>query len=104
MNTPEVISDLIAAQNTADSRAYADCFSESAIVFDECKAHSRKAAIKKWIEKANQTYKAVMKPLEYSESEETLSAEIRGRFPGSSVVLSYHFACDDGLISSLKIG
>jgi ketosteroid isomerase-like protein len=46
MNLPEVLTDLMVAQNSSDSAAYANCFSETAIVFDEGKKHSGKAAIK----------------------------------------------------------
>ena len=35
MNLPTIINDFITAQAKFDSKAYADCFSETAIVFDE---------------------------------------------------------------------
>ena len=104
MNLPNVIADLAAAQNNFDSLAYANCFSETAMVFDEGKTHTGKTAIKNWIEKANQEYKAVMKPLEYSAAEQTLQAEVSGTFAGSPIVLTYQFELKDGQIQSLKIG
>lgn len=55
MNLPQVIAGLVVAQNQPDSLAYANCFSETAVVFDEGKKHTGKAEIKNWIEKANQT-------------------------------------------------
>jgi len=103
MNLPEVIADLVAAQNNFDSLAYANCFSQTAIVFDEGKNHTGKAAIKNWIEESNQKYKAVMKPIEYSEAEEILKAEVSGNFPGSPIVLSYQFKLKNAQIQSLKI-
>ncbi len=103
MNLPNVITDLATAQNNFDSLAYANCFSETAVVFDEGKTHTGKTAIKNWIEKTNQEYKAVMKPLEYSPAEQTLEAEISGNFPGSPIVLTYQFELKDGQIQSLKI-
>lgn len=104
MNLPNVIADLAAAQNNFDSVAYANCFSETAVVFDEGKTHTGKTAIKNWIEKANQEYKAVMKPLEYSPAQQTLQAEVSGNFAGSPIVLTYQFELKDGQIQSLKIG
>ena len=104
MNLPNVIADLAAAQNNFDSLAYANCFSETAVVFDEGKTHTGKTAIKNWIEKANLEYKAVMKPLEYSPAEQTLQAEVSGTFAGSPIVLTYQFELKDGQIQSLKIG
>lgn len=103
MNLPKVITDLVAAQNNFDSAAYANSFSESAVVFDEGKIHTGKAAIEKWITKANDTYKTVMKPLHYSSTKQTLEAEISGTFPGSPLVLTYQFELLDGQIQSLKI-
>ena len=103
MNLPNVIVDLTKAQNNFDSVAYANCFSENATVFDEGKNHNGKTEIQQWIKKANEEYQAVMKPVEYSAKEEVLKAEVSGNFPGSPIVLSYHFTFQNGLIESLKI-
>lgn len=103
MNLPIVISDLVKAQNNFDSTAYANCFTEAAVVFDEGKTYNGKAEIQNWIKKANDNYKVKMKPLEYSETEQMLKAEISGSFPGSPVVLTYHYEFKNDLIQSLKI-
>ena len=103
MNLPKVITDLIEAQNKFDSVAYADCFSETAVVFDEGKTHTGKKEIQEWIKEANEKYQAVMSPVAYSETEEILKAEVSGNFPGSPIVLSYHLKLEDGLIQSLNI-
>lgn len=103
MNLPNIISELVKTQNEFNSKAYADCFTDNAIVFDEGKTHNGKAEIENWIDKANNEYKAVMKPLEYNEKENILSTEISGTFPGSPIVLKYHFEFNDKLIQSLKI-
>lgn len=102
-NLPKVIADLVTAQNDFDSVAYADCFAETAIVFDEGKTHKGKTQIKNWIEKAAMEYKVVTKPLEYSNTERTLKAEISGAFPESPLVLTYQFEFKNQLIESLKI-
>lgn len=103
MNLPKVISDLVNAQDNFDSTAYANCFTETAVVFDEGKIHNGKKEIKKWIEKANKEYQVTMKPIDYSEIKQELKAEISGNFPGSPVVLTYHYRFENGLIQSLKI-
>ncbi|TDX86354.1 nuclear transport factor 2 family protein [Epilithonimonas xixisoli] len=103
MNLPNVLTKLAEAQNNFDSATYADCFSENAVVFDEGKTHNGKPEIQQWIQKANEEYHATMKPLEYSEAEEILRAEVSGNFPGSPIVLSYHLKIDNDLITSLKI-
>ena len=103
MNLPKVVTELIKAQNNFDSTSYANCFTETAIVFDEGKTHNGRKEIEKWIDKANKKYQATMKPLEYSETEETLKAEVSGNFDGSPALLTYHFALHEGKIQSLKI-
>ncbi|PUZ26377.1 hypothetical protein DCC81_10750 [Chitinophaga parva] len=103
MNLPKVVADLVSAQNNFDSVAYANCFIETAVVFDEGKTHNGKKEIEHWIEKVNKEYQATMKPLEYSAIEHTLKTEVSGTFPGSPITMTYHYEFADGLIQSLKI-
>lgn len=105
MNLPKVIEDLIKAQNSFNSESYTNCFSETAIVYDEGKTYNGKAQIQQWIQKANKEYKAVMNPVAYDEGSKVsiLSAEISGSFPGSPVVLQFHFELENGLVQSLRI-
>lgn len=103
MNLPKVITDLVKAQDTFDSTAYSNCFTETAVVFDEGNTYTGRLEIKNWIEKANKEYKVTMTPLAYSDTEQILKAEVAGTFPGSPVVLSYHYEFQDGLIQSLEI-
>lgn len=105
MNLPTVVTDLVKAQNKFDSAAYAACFSESAVVFDEGKTHNGRKEIEEWIADANERYKATMKPVSFEEkeTESLLKAEVSGNFPGSPLVLSYQLLIQDGQIYSLKI-
>ncbi len=105
MNLPKVVADLVQAQHNYDSVAYANCFAEDAVVFDEGKTYTGRAEIKHWISRANENYKIVMKPISFEEkgTESILAADISGNFEGSPVVLNYHFEFIDGLVRSLKI-
>ena len=105
MNLPNVITGLVKAQDVHDSAAYANCFAETACVFDEGKLRNGRNEIKQWIEEANEKYKTVMNPIGYIEAgaESILTAEISGTFEGSPVVLKYHFEIKNGLIQSLKV-
>ncbi|GEJ45845.1 MULTISPECIES: nuclear transport factor 2 family protein [unclassified Chryseobacterium] len=103
MNLPNIISELVKAQNEFNSAAYANCFAENAEVFDEGQTHHGKPEIEKWIDKANKEYRATMKPIDYNENENILSAEVAGTFPGSPIVLKYHFQLSEGYIQSLKV-
>ena len=105
MNLPKVITDLVEAQNNFDSVAYANCFSETGEMFDEGKNHIGRVEIEKMIDQANKKYQSVMKPLEYTENGTTgvLSAECSGTFPGSPIILQFHFELVDGQIQYLKV-
>jgi hypothetical protein len=103
MNLPKVVAELIRTQNNFDSVAYAKCFSQTAVVFDEGKTYNGRKEIEDWIDRANKEYQATMKPLEYSETEHTLKTEVSGTFPGSPITLTYSYEFEDGLIQSLKI-
>ncbi|GAB3973289.1 nuclear transport factor 2 family protein [Spirosoma terrae] len=105
MNLPKVIADLAIAQNNFDSVAYANCFSETAVVFDEGKTHHGRKEIQDWITDSNERYQATMQPVSFEEkeTESLLKAETSGNFPGSPILLSYHLEIADELIQSLKI-
>ena len=105
MNLPQVVADLVIAQNNFDSVAYANCFSETAVVVDEGKTHTGRKAIQEWIDDSNKNYKSVMKPLSIVHEGKTsvLSAECSGIFPGSPIVLKFHFDITDGQIQYLKV-
>jgi hypothetical protein len=105
MKLPAIIAELVNAQNSQDSAAYADCFTSDAKVFDEGHDHHGKEEIKVWIESANAKYQTLMDPIDYSESDgkAVLTAKISGTFPGSPIVLKYNMEIAQGLIRSLKI-
>ena len=105
MNLPKVVADLVETQNNFDSVSYANCFSETAVVFDEGKTHNGKKEIERWIADSNERYKATIKPVSFEEkeNESLLKAETSGNFPGSPIVLTYHMEIADELIQSLKV-
>lgn len=105
MNLPKVVTDLIEAQNKFDSVAYANCFAETGVMFDEGKSHTGRIEIEQMISESNRKYRSVMKPLNYTENGTSgvLSAECSGTFPGSPVTLQFHFDIIDGAIRYLKV-
>ncbi|GAA4919481.1 nuclear transport factor 2 family protein [Mucilaginibacter defluvii] len=105
MELPQLVAQFVETQNTYDSEAYKECFTETAIVHDEGKVHTGKEEIRAWIEDANDRYKSVMKPLQYDESGSNgvLTAEVSGTFPGSPIVLKFHLGLKNDLIDSLKV-
>lgn len=105
MNLPNVITDLITAQNNFDSVAYANCFSETGVMVDEGKSSTGRGEIEKMIDVSNKKYRSVMKPLDYIENGTSgvLSAECSGTFDGSPIVLNFHVDIVDGQIQYLKV-
>ena len=105
MNLPKAITDLVKAQENFDSAAYANCFTETAVVFDEGLTHKGKTEIQHWIAKANEKYQTVVQPIEYEQTgtKSILTTNVSGSFEGSPIVLKYHFEIINGLIQSLKI-
>ena len=105
MKLPKVIDDLILAQNNFDSAAYANCFSETGEMLEEGKIYKGRVAVQQLIEETNEKYRSVMKPLAYTENGATsvLAAEVSGTFPGSPLVLNFHFNIVDGQIHHLKV-
>ena len=105
MNLPKILANLVIAQTSHDSIAYAHCFSETAVVLDEGHTYNGRMEIEHWIAKANEKYKTVMKPITYEEQESKsiLTAENSGTFDGSPIILNYIFEIKNGLIQSLKV-
>ena len=105
MELPQLVAQFVKTQNTYDSKAYTECFTETAIVHDEGKTHTGKKEIQAWIEDANERYRSVMKPLQYDESGSNgvLTAQVSGTFPGTPIVLKFHLGLKDGLIHSLNV-
>lgn len=67
MNLPKVVSDLINAQNNFNSVAYANCFTETAVVDDEGKTHKGRKEIELWIADANARYEATIAPVSFED-------------------------------------
>ncbi|MDP9956455.1 nuclear transport factor 2 family protein [Epilithonimonas hungarica] len=103
MNLPNVIQELVKAKNNFDSTAFAECFAETAVVFDEGKTHTGRKEIEQWIDNANKEYQDTMEPVDYDEKEEILSAKVTGSFPGSPLILKFHFKIVEGKIQNLKV-
>ena len=105
MKLPKVIADLIAAQDKYNSEAFAENFSDDAIVHDEGKTYHGKTEIRQWNEMTNAKYKTKYEPLEVTTKggKITLTAKISVTFPGSPAIIKYHFETKNGKITSLQI-
>ena len=105
MKLPPIIADLLTAQEKYDSKAFSECFSDDAVVFDEGKTYRGKKEVRQWNEMTNTRYKTKYEPLEVTNKGDkiTLKAKISGTFPGSPAIIKYHFETKNGKITSLQI-
>ena len=105
MSLPEIMNKLLQAQADFNSRAYADCFAEKAVVCDEDEMHVGKEQIGQWNESTNAKYRTVLEPVDFSQdgSKAVLTAKVSGTFDGSPVLLDHHFEIADDQITSLEI-
>ena len=105
MNLPKLIADLMAAQDKYDSNAFAENFSNDAIVHDEGKTYKGKKEIRQWNETTNARYKTKYQPLKISKKgdEIILTAKVSGTFDGSPITLKYNFQIKEAKITSLRI-
>jgi ketosteroid isomerase-like protein len=105
MNLPEAVVNLIDAQNRQDSVAYAESFSETAVVFDEGRIYTGRAEIKGWNEKSSQKYQTILKPISYQVNgiNAVMKTEVSGTFDGSPLTLLFHFNIKSDYIHSLSI-
>ena len=105
MKLPSIIADLLTAQEKYDSKAFSECFSDDAVVFDEGKTYHGKKEIRQWNEMTNVKYKTKYEPLEISNTEDgiILTAKISGTFDGSPAIIKYHFETKNNKIASLRI-
>lgn len=100
-----VIDAFLKAKNDYDSTAFVACFSKDAIVQDEGREFSGKAAIQKWIEDSNAKYQDTVtaKRIAEHDSETVLTAQVSGNFEGSPVLLDFHFVISEDKINRLSI-
>lgn len=105
MKLPTAIAGYFAADRDRDATALPQHFTEHAVVKDEGKLHSGRAAIEAWMSHSWTTYMATAEPfaLAYDRSETVVTSHVAGNFPGSPVDLHFRFVLEDGLIAQLEV-
>jgi len=106
MNTlplPEPIAAYFAAEHNLE--ALAQCFTAQAVMKDDGHTYTGIDAIKAFMAEASAKYSATSVPfaIERYDGFQLVRANVTGNFPGSSIVLSYRFGLERGLIASLEI-
>ena len=104
LNLPPAIAAYFAADNTGGD-AVAACFTEDAIVKDEHRAYSGRAAIAAWKTEASAKYRYTSEPIaiEHENGKTIVTCHLVGDFPGSPVDLRYLFVLEGDRIAALEI-
>lgn len=102
---PKPIAAYIAAVNSDDTEALAECFTELAVVRDEGQTITGLAAIKQWGTETKKKYQHAVLPLAsvQKDGNTIVSNRLTGNFPGSPIELKFIFQLEGDKIVSLEI-
>ncbi len=106
MKLPSPIQAYFDADAHLGGPAPISAFAPDAIVKDEGKTLVGREAIAAWWRATKAQYEAISEPREISGAGErvTVLAEVRGKFAGSPITLSFTFTLKDNAIATLEIG
>src|SRR5207237_8500347 len=99
------IGRYMAAANSGDIEALAECCAQSAIVRDENQTIEGLDAIKKWKAETKEKYQHTIEPLSSIQKDDKtiVTNRLTGNFPGSPIKLEFVFMLDRDKIVSLEI-
>jgi ketosteroid isomerase-like protein len=105
VDVPTPIAIYVAAENSGDTEALAQCFAEDAVVRDEGQSIQGLAAIKQWKAETAKKYQHTIEPLASVEQDDQIivTNRLTGNFPGSPIELEFVFTLDGEKIMSLEI-
>ncbi len=101
---PQPIANYYKA-DMSDGAAFAACFTEDAVVFDEKKTHRGRDEIRQWKTDSAKKYSYTVEPfaLEERDGKTVVTAHVAGTFPGSPIDLRYFFGLQNDKVNSLEI-
>ena len=105
VDLPTPIAIYIAAENSGDPEALAQCFADDAVVRDEGQTIEGLAAIKQWKAETRKKYQHTIEPLASAQQDSKIivTNRLTGNFPGSPIELEFVFTLDGNKIASLDI-
>ena len=104
IDLPTAIAAYFAADRIGGDAAAA-CFTETAVVTDEGRTLSGRAAIAAWKAASQAKYNYTSEPfaIEQTNGRTVVTSHVVGDFPGSPVDLRYSFVLDGDKIAALEI-
>jgi len=93
------------AADQGDVQAFAQCFTDNAVVKDEGRTYDGLAAIKKWKSESSAKYTYTSEPFacEQEDGKTVITSRLTGNFPGSPVDLRFFFELEGDKIAALEI-
>lgn len=104
LELPKPIAAYFTADRT-DSAAFAQCFTDNAVVKDEGHTYNGLTAIKQWKTDSSKKYSYTVEPrtAEEKDGKTIVTSRLTGNFPGSPVDLRFVFGLEDDKVASLEI-
>src|SRR4029434_6454094 len=105
VDLPTPIAIYIAAENSGDPEALAECFAEDAVVRDESQTIEGLVAIKQWKAETKKKYQHTIEPLALAQEDgkTIVTNRLTGNFPGSPIELEFVFTLKGDKITFLEI-
>lgn len=105
MQLPGPIAAYFEADLGRDADAVAACFGDDAVVKDERRTHTGRAAIRRWKAEASATFAYTVEPFAIATegARTVVTSHVVGDFPGSPIDLRYRFVLDGDRIAELEI-
>jgi hypothetical protein len=102
---PAVVKQYFGASNRRDVAAIAECFTREASIGDQFGSHRGRAAIQQWIEETTRRYQPTFLPIKpvATETDFAITVSVSGHFPGSPVLLDFHFRIRRRKIAAMAI-
>jgi len=105
INLPRPIATYVAAANSDEEEALAQCLVENAVVRDEGQTIEGLAAIKQWMAETRKKYQHTLEPLASAQKDNKtiVTNRLTGNFPGSPIELEFVFTLDGDRTATLEI-
>ncbi|MEJ5978284.1 nuclear transport factor 2 family protein [Novosphingobium sp. PS1R-30] len=102
---PQPIADYFSADAGSSADAIAQCFTPTAVVKDEGRTYTGRAAIHRWKVESSAKYTYTSEPRTIAEENGRMAVtnHLVGDFPGSPADLRYFFVLDGQKIAELEV-
>lgn len=102
---PQIAAYFAADADKKNMAAVAYCFTEHAVVKDEGRTHTGRAAIQQWKEESASAYQYTSTPFasESADGKTVVTSHLVGNFPGSPIDLRFIFQLEGDKIAALEI-